>query len=170
MDMTTPPNSTESEVASSNPPGSREDVLQLVKEDRNYKPLRSSHASLMGGDLASGVPYVIKSEITGEEYNVDFFTVTIWWLLDGEHTISQVVGATEGRFDSSYETILEAVSFLGDEGLLAGTEPEVASSRRLKFVSAFELDYTITWKNSLPVSRTELRLQEIVRKCYNARE
>ena len=146
--MTTPPNSTESEVASSDPPGSREDVLQFVKEDTNYKPLRSSHASLMGGDLASGVPYVIKSEITGEEYNVDFFTVTIWWLLDGEHTINQIVDETKGKFESSYEPVRDAISFLGEEGLLAGTEPEIAVSKRLRFVSAFELDCTITQKNS----------------------
>jgi len=49
----------------------------------------------MGGDLTSGVPYVLKSKITGEEYNVDFYTVTIWWLLDGEHTVSQIVDETK---------------------------------------------------------------------------
>lgn len=102
----------------------------------------------MGGDPASGVPYVLKSKATGEEYSVDFYTASIWWLLDGEHTVSQIVDETKDRFEASYETILEAVSFLGDEGLLAGTEPQVASSRRLKFVSAFELDLTISQGNS----------------------
>jgi hypothetical protein len=102
----------------------------------------------MGGDPASGVPYVLKSKITGEEYNVDFHTVTIWWLLDGEHTVSQIVDETKDKFETSYEIVREAVSFLGDEGLLAGTEPQVAPSRRLRFVSAFELDLAITWGNS----------------------
>jgi hypothetical protein len=102
----------------------------------------------MGGDPASGVPYVLKSKATGEEYSVDFYTASIWWLLDGEHTVSQIVDEAKDRFEASYETILEAVSFLGDEGLLAGTEPQVASSRRLKFVSAFELDLTISQGNS----------------------
>ena len=131
---------------SSDLPGSREDVLHRVQDDRNYKPVRSSHASLMGGDPASGVPYVLKSKTTGEEYNVDFHTVTIWWLLDGEHTVSQIVDETKDKFQASHETVLDAISFLGDEGLLAGTEPQVASSRRLRFVSTFELDLTITCK------------------------
>ena len=41
------------------------------------------------------------------------------------------------------ETVRETISFLADEGLLAGTEPET-SWKRLKLVSAFELDLTIT--------------------------
>ena len=127
--------------------GSREDILRRVQEDRSYKPARSSHVSLMGGDVASGVPYVLKSKITGEDYNVDFYTVTIWWLLDGEHTVSQIADETKDKFEASYETVLDAISFLGGEGLLAGTEPEVASLRRLRFVSAFELNFTITWGN-----------------------
>jgi len=102
----------------------------------------------MGGDLASGVPYVLKSKTTGEEYNVDFYMVTIWWLLDGEHTVSQIVDETESRFKSCYETVLDAISFLGEEGLLAGTEPEVTSLKRLRFASAFELDFTVTWEKS----------------------
>ena len=138
---------------------SREDVLRQVKEDRSYKPVRSSHVSLMGGDPASGVPYVLKSEVTGEEYNVDFYTVSIWWLLDGKHTISQIVDETKDKFEASYETVLDAVSFLGEEGLLAGTEPEIAVSRRLRFVSAFELDFTITRKNS----QFFLRFRRLVR-------
>jgi len=133
---------------SSDLPGSREDTLHRVQDDGNYKPMRSSHALLMGGDLASGVPYVLKSKITGEEYNVDFHTVTIWWLLDGEHTVSQILDETKDKFETSYEIVRDAISFLGDEGLLAGTEPQIASSRRLKFVSAFELDLAITWGNS----------------------
>lgn len=133
---------------SSELPEPREDILHRVQEDRTYKPIRSPHVSLMGGDPASGVPYVLKSKATGEEYSVDFYTASIWWLLDGEHTVSQIVDEAKDRFEASYETILEAVSFLGDEGLLAGTEPQVASSRRLKFVSAFELDLTISQGNS----------------------
>ena len=138
---------TDVQRVSSTPPGAGEDILRKVKEDRSYKPARSLHASLMGGDLESGVPYVIKSEITSEEYNVDFFTVTIWWLLDGEHTISQVVDQTKDKFDASYETVRDAISFLGEEGLLAGTEPDIVPSKRVRFVSAFELDCTITPKN-----------------------
>lgn len=145
--MTKPPGRTTFGGSSSYRLESRDDILQHVKEDRNYKPMRSSQVSLIGGDLASGVPYVIRSEATGEEYSVDFSTVTIWWLLDGEHTISQIVGETQGRVESSYESVLETVSFLGEEGLLAGTELEIASSKRLRFVSAFELDFTITRKN-----------------------
>jgi hypothetical protein len=110
--------------------------------------MRSSHALLMGGDPASGVPYVLKSKSTGEEYNVDFYTVTIWSLLDGEHTVSQIVDEAKDKFEASYEIVRDAISFLGDEGFLAGTEPQGASSKRLRFVSAFELDLTITWGNS----------------------
>jgi hypothetical protein len=157
--MTNLPDGTGVRGSSSDRAGSREDILQHVKEDRSYKPMRSGHVALMGGDLASGVPYVIKSEITGEEYNVDFFTVTIWWLLDGEHTISQIVDETKDRFESSFDTVLETVTFLGEEGLLAGTEPEIPFSRRLRFVSAFELDFTITRKNP----QFFLRFRRIVR-------
>jgi hypothetical protein len=101
----------------------------------------------MGGDPAGGVPYVLKSRTTGEEYNVDFYTVTIWSLLDGDHTVSQIVDEAKDKFEASYEIVSDAISFLGDEGLLAGTEPQIAS-KRLRFVSAFELDLTIAWGNS----------------------
>jgi hypothetical protein len=146
--MTEYPNSKGYGRVSSDLLRSREDILHRVQEDRTYKPIRSSRVSLMGGDPASGVPYVLKSKVTGEEYNVDFYTVTIWWLLDGEHTVSQIVDEAKDKFEASYDTVLGAISFLGDEGLLAGTEPQVASSRRLKFVSAFELDLAITGGNS----------------------
>jgi hypothetical protein len=147
-DLAKYPNGKGFERVSSDLLGSREDILRRVQKDRSYKPMRSSHVSLMGGDVTSGVPYVLKSKITGEEYNVDFYTVTIWWLLDGEHTVSQIVDEAKDKFEASYETVLDAISFLGGEGLLAGTEPEVASSARLRFVSAFELNFTITWGNS----------------------
>jgi len=145
--MTSPPKSTTPDGERSGLSGSKEAVLQHVMEDKDYKPIRSAHVSLMGGDLSSGVPYVLKNEITGEEYSVDFSTVTIWWLLDGDHSISQIFAETERKSESSNET-LETISYLGEEGLLAGTEPEIASPKRLRFVSAFELDFTITQKNS----------------------
>jgi hypothetical protein len=145
--MTSSPKSTTPDGERSGLSGSKEAVLQHVREDKDYKPVRSAHVSLMGGDLSSGVPYVLKNEITGEEYSVDFSTVTIWWLLDGDHSISQIVAETESKSEASNET-LETISYLGEEGLLAGTEPEIASSKRLRFVSAFELDFTITQKNS----------------------
>jgi hypothetical protein len=52
---------TDDQRVSSIPPGPVEGILRRVKEDINYKPVRSPHVSLMGGDLASGVPYVIKT-------------------------------------------------------------------------------------------------------------
>ena len=125
----------------------REEILQRIQEDESYKPLRSSHVVLSGGDVASGIPYVLKSKITGEYYSVDFYSVTIWWLLDGEHTVNQIVSEASGKFgDAPYETVRDSILFLADEGLLAGTEPEVAS-QRLRFVSAFELNYTISEEN-----------------------
>ena len=50
--MTGYPNNNRSGKVSSDLLGSREDVLLRVQEDRTYKPMRSSHASLMGGDPA----------------------------------------------------------------------------------------------------------------------
>ena len=146
--MTNSLDSTKVTGSSADRVGSRQAILEKLKEDRNYRPKRSARVALLGGDLASGVPYVLKSEITSEEYNADFATVTIWWLLDGEHTLSRIVDETKDRFESSYETVLETVSFLAEEGLLAGTEPDIAPSKRLRFVSAFELDLTLTPKNN----------------------
>ena len=125
----------------------REEILRRIREDKSYKPQRSSHVVLSGGDVASGIPYVLKSRITGEYYSVDFYSVTIWWLLDGEHTITQIVGEASGKFgEAAYETVRDSILFLADEGLLDGTEPEVVS-RRLRFVSAFELNWTISEEN-----------------------
>ena len=146
--MTNSLDSTKVTGSSADRVGSRQAILEKLKEDRSYRPKRSARVALLGGDLASGVPYVLKSEITSEEYNADFATVTIWWLLDGEHTLSRIVDETKDRFESSYETVLETVSFLAEEGLLAGTEPDIAPSKRLRFVSAFELDLTLTPKNN----------------------
>jgi len=126
---------------------SREETLRRIREDESYKPLRSSHVVLSGGDVASGIPYVLKSKITGEYYNIDFYSATVWWLLDGEHTIRQIVDEAKDKFgEAPFEIVRDSISFLADEGLLAGTEPEVVS-KRLSFVSAFELNYTISEEN-----------------------
>jgi putative peptide zinc metalloprotease protein len=130
----------------------REEVLHRIQEDQSYKPQRSSHVSLTE-TVEGDTPFVLTSQITGEYYNIDFFTAGIWKLLDGEHTIRELVDEAKNRYrrevgkifskEITDATISETISFLADEGLLAGTEPET-SWRRLKLVSAFELDITIT--------------------------
>ena len=54
--MTSSPKSTTPDGGRSGLSGSKEAVLQHVREDKDYKPIRSAHVSLMGGDLSSGVP------------------------------------------------------------------------------------------------------------------
>jgi hypothetical protein len=135
----------------------REEALRRIQEDESYKPRRSSHVSLQE-TVEGDTPFVLTSQVTGEYYNVDFFTAGIWRLLDGEHTIHELVDEAKSRYrrevgkifskEITDETIRETIYFFADEGLLAGTEPET-SWKRLKFVSAFELDLTIT-RESLP--------------------
>lgn len=135
----------------------REEVLRRIQEDPSFKPRRSSHVSL-SETVTGDTPFVLISQVTGEYYNVDFFTAGIWRLLDGKHTIRQLVDEAKNSYrrevgkifsrEITDETIRETISFLADEGLLDGTEPETETSlKRLRFVSAFELDLTITREN-----------------------
>jgi hypothetical protein len=130
----------------------RKDIPCRIQEDESYKPRRSSHV-LLQETVEGDTPFVLTSQVTGEYYNIDFFTAGIWRLLDGEHTIHELVDEAKNRYrrevgkifskEITDETVRETISFFADEGLLAGTEPET-SWKRLKFVSAFELDLTIT--------------------------
>ncbi len=128
------------------------EVLKKVQEDGSYKPRQSPHV-VVRETPGSDVPFTLRSEATGEYYNVDFLTVAIWRLIDGEHTIDQMVEAAKKSYwreiqniyksELPEQTIRDIILFFAREGLLAGTEPATAF-RRLRFVSAFELDYTLT--------------------------
>lgn len=127
-------------------------ILRKVQEDGSYRPRQSPHV-VVRETPGSDVPFTLTSQATGEYYSVDFLTVAIWKLVDGEHTIDQIVDATKKSYwreiqniyssELPEETIRDILLFLAREGLLAGTEPATAW-KRLRFVSALELDYTIT--------------------------
>jgi hypothetical protein len=128
------------------------EILTKVQKDGNFKPQQSPHVVVREAP-GSDVPFVLRSETTGEYYSVDFLTVAIWRLIDGEHTIDEIVDATKKSYwreiqtiyssELPEQTIRDIVLFFAREGLLAGTEP-VTAWKRLRFVSAFELDFTIT--------------------------
>jgi hypothetical protein len=130
----------------------QKEILRKVQEDGSYRP-RQSLQVVVRETPGSDVPFTLRSEATGEYYNVDFLTVAIWRLIDGEHTIDQIVDAAKKSYWREIQTIYsselpeqairDVLLFFAREGLLAGTEP-VTVSKRLRFVSAFELDYTIT--------------------------
>ena len=128
------------------------EILRQVQEDGSYRPRQSPHV-VVRETPGSDVPFTLRSQATGEYYNVDFLTVAIWRLVDGEHTIDEIVDAAKKSYwreiqniyssELPEQTIRDILLFFAREGLLAGTEP-VTAWKRLRFVSAFELDYTIT--------------------------
>jgi putative peptide zinc metalloprotease protein len=128
------------------------EILRKVQEDGSYRP-RQSPQVVVRKTPGSDVPFVLRSKTTGEYYNVDFLTVAIWRLVDGEHTIDEIVDTAKKSYwreiqniyssELPEKAIRDIVLFFASEGLLAGTEP-VTAWKRLRFVSAFELDYTIT--------------------------
>jgi len=148
------------------------DILKRVQEDGSYRP-RQSPQVVVRETPGSDVPFTLRSEASGEYYNVDFLTVAIWRLIDGEHTIDQIVEAAKKSYwreiqniyssELPEQTIRDIVVFFAREGLLAGTEL-VTGWKRLRFVSAFELDYTIT----LQASRFFKRLGSLFRPFISA--
>lgn len=133
-----------------------EEIVKRVQEDGSYRPRQSPHI-VVRETPGSDVPFTLRSRATGEYYNVDFLTVAIWRLVDGEHTIDEIVAAGKKSYwreiqniyssDLPDQTIRDILLFFAREGLLAGTEP-VTAWKRLRFVSAFEMDYTITMEGS----------------------
>lgn len=132
------------------------EIVKRVQEDGSYRPRQSPHI-VIRETPGSDVPFTLRSRATGEYYNVDFLTVAIWRLVDGEHTIDEIVAAGKKSYwreiqniyssDLPDQTIRDILLFFAREGLLAGTEP-VTAWKRLRFVSAFEMDYTITMEGS----------------------
>jgi putative peptide zinc metalloprotease protein len=128
------------------------EILKRVQEDGSYRPRQSPQVEVRETP-GSDVPFTLRSLASGEYYNVDFLTVAIWRLIDGEHTIDEIVDAAKKSYwreiqniyssELPEQTIRDIVIFFAREGLLAGTEP-VGGWKRLRFVSAFELDYTLT--------------------------
>jgi hypothetical protein len=131
--------------------GSKE-IVRRVQEDGSYRPRQSPHI-VVRETPGSDVPFTLRSRATGEYYNVDFLTVAIWRLIDGEHTIDEIVAASKKNYwreiqniyasELPEQTIRDILLFFAREGLLSGTEP-VTAWKRLRFVSSFEVDYTIT--------------------------
>ena len=127
-------------------------ILRRVQEEGSYRPRQSPHV-IVRETPGSDLPFTLKSQATGEYYNVDFLTVAVWNLVDGEHTIDEIVDAAKKSYwreirniyssELPEQAIRNVLLFFAREGLLAGTEP-VTAWKRLKFVSAFELDCTIT--------------------------
>jgi len=129
-----------------------EEILRKVQEDGSYRPLQSPHV-VVRETPGSDVPFTLRSQATGEYYNVDFLTVAIWRIIDGQHTVDEIVDMAKKSYwreiqtiyssELPEQTIRDIVLFFAREGLLAGTEP-VTAWKRFRFVSSFELDYTIT--------------------------
>ena len=128
------------------------DIIRMLDKDLNFKPQKSPQV-LVREAIGSDMPFVLTSQVTGEYYNVDFLTVAVWRLIDGGHTLSEIVDVAKKSYSREIQTIYSSklpdqtirdiVLFFAQEGLLAGTEP-VTAWKRVKFVSAFELDVTIT--------------------------
>lgn len=129
-----------------------EEIVRRVQEDGSYKP-RQSPQIVVRETPGSDVPFTLRSRVTGEYYNVDFLTVAIWRLVDGEHAIDEIVAAGKKSYwreiqniyssELPEQAIRDILLFFARDGLLAGTEPVIAW-KRLRFVSSFEMDYTIT--------------------------
>ena len=128
------------------------EILKKVQEDGSYRPHQSPHV-VVRETPGSDMPFTLRSQATGEYYNVDFLTVAIWRLVDGQHTVDEIVDSAKKSYwreiqniyssELPDQAIRDVLLFFANEGLLAGTEP-VTALKRLRFVSAFELDYTLT--------------------------
>lgn len=115
-----------------------------MKSDPNFRPERFEGATVREGELSGGLRFLLTNTTTGEYYGIDFFTRTIWNLLDGEHTLAQILAEAKARFGSiRKEGVKEEVLFLASEGLLAGTNKPPPERRRVRLVSAFEVDFQL---------------------------
>jgi hypothetical protein len=128
-----------------------------------YTPERSQTARIELMNI-EGVPTYILTKEVGEYFEVDETTNTIWNLIDGKRTVSQILEEVRKSDDKITEKeVKDAIVSFAQEGLIATTEPEI-EEKRIEMVSAFQLDVRVVKDSSKTLAGFFKITRKLIRK------
>ena len=108
-----------------------------------YAPERSPKGHIENLTVDGKPAFILMNEGTGQYFEVDETTNAIWNLMNGKNTLNQIYEEAVKLDDSLTEKeVKDIVVSFAEEGLVESTEPEV-EEKRVRIVSAFQLDISL---------------------------
>jgi putative peptide zinc metalloprotease protein len=130
----------------------------------SYAPSRSNDAHIERLEVDGKPTFVLAKESTGEYYEVDEATNTVWGLLDGSRTVGTISSEAEKAGVSlSEKEVQDIVISLAEEGTIESTEPEV-EQKRIQVVSALHVDVNLLKDCSKSLARFFRVTRRLARK------
>jgi hypothetical protein len=109
----------------------------------SYTPSRSADAHIERVEVDGEPTFVLTKGRTGEYYEVDEATNTVWGLLDGNMTVAEITARADKAGSSLTEKEVRGIIVsLAEEGTIESTEPEL-EQKRVQLVSAFQVDVSL---------------------------
>lgn len=129
-----------------------------------YRP-RCSPTAHLETLAIDGEPTKILMKESGNEYfEVDAVTETIWRLLDGNRTISEIFNEAKSLDDKLTEKeVRDIVVSLAEEGIIESTEPET-QKKRVEIVSAFQVDVQLLRDSSKSLAGLFRLTRKLIKK------
>jgi len=137
-------------------------IYELIYNPK-YAPQKSSTSHIERLSVDGEPAYILTNESTGEYYEVDEITDTIWNLVDGGRTLGEIWTEARRTDDKITEKeVRDVIVSLAEEGTIESSESEV-EQRRVEMVSALQLDIRLM-KDS---SQSLAPLFWLTRKLFN---
>jgi len=124
-------------------PPSKTDLMYEIVYNPDFVPLPSPKVNVKITVVDNKPSYLMKNHATGIYYNLDELTNYIWNVVDGKRTVKQIVKEVQSWKSSVKErTVLEMLLFFAEANTLKASL-ELPPKKRLKVISAFEVDYVL---------------------------
>jgi hypothetical protein len=118
-----------------------------------YAPKRSSTSHVERLTVDGQPAYILMNESTGEYYEVDAITNSIWDLVDGGKTVGEIWAEARKTEDKITEReVRDVIVSLAEEGTIESSESEVGQ-KRVDMVSALQLDVRLLEDSSKSLAR-----------------
>jgi len=143
---------------------SKTDLMYEILYNPAFVPLPSPKVKVRTMVVDGKPSYLMKNGNTGIYYDLDELTNLIWNLTDGKRTNKQIVKEVQRQKTRVQErTVLEILLFFAESNMLvASLEPR--PSKRLKVVSAFEIDFCIIERSKDFLQSIHSKLQPILKR------
>lgn len=122
---------------------SKTDLMYEILYNPDFVPLPSPRVNVKTTTVDGKSSYLMKNHITGIYYEPDETTNLIWNLTDGKKNVKEIVEEAQRKEKGITEDMtVGTLLFFAEASLLISTT-EPTKKKRLKVVSAFEIDYTL---------------------------
>ena len=132
---------------SSTPAYSKTDLTYEISYNRGFVVERSPRVSVKSLVESGETKYLMHSQSTGQYFDLDVGSKTVWDLIDGKRNLSQIIDEAEdsGRVEDSDE-VVDALLFFAESGALMAMEDPVRK-KRIRIVSPFEIQAVLVMKS-----------------------